>query len=70
VFPGSGGGPQKEGGMMEIHRHGSSEVERKHFNDVREMMEDVRKVSREKGIKKIVLHFPKALIPKGRRRQK
>jgi len=55
---------------MEIHRHGSSEVERKHFNDVREMMEDVRKVSREKGIKKIVLHFPKALIPKGRRRQK
>jgi hypothetical protein len=33
-------------------------------------MDEAKVVSRQKNIKKIVLHFPKATIPKGKRRQK
>jgi hypothetical protein len=57
---------------MEIEREGSREPEIRHYEKVREMMADVRKVAKGKGVTKITLNFPKPTIPKkrGKRRGK
>jgi hypothetical protein len=51
---------------MDIKRHDGTK-ERRIYDSVGNMMEDAERESKNPNTKKLVLHFPKLIIPKKRR---